>query len=271
VLDTLSDAGSLAFNLRAMSTGELRELETQLPLPEAPIVGIGASGVEQSDPDDPTFQAAYAAAHFGRWVMWIDKCWKPLPGATQGEKVKWAEENLWRNGEITTLFNAVRTLSGLGSGRAAMSSAAVVATVEADPETWAKASQVARLSYQIPHEKEVLIFEVAGLSKLRVNQIRETCQPPAPPMRPERHKLTKKPIPGTERPDYTDPGYQQALKDAAMCENCLLLEAALFPFPGGSREEKRQWLDLRPAYEVGALLGHLVGNVLSYRSRVDFF
>ena len=269
MLDTLSATGSLAFNLRAMSTGELRELEDQIPLPEAPVVGMNANGTEQRDPNDAKFQAAYASAHFARWVMWIDKCWKPLLGTTQAEKVKWAEEHLWRNGEITKLFNEIRALSGLGTGRPIVADPTTV-TIEADPETWAKQSQVRR-AYQIPHEKEMLVFDLAGLSQLKVNQIREACQPPEPPMRPERHKMTKKPIPGSEKPDYSDPGYQAALKEAGMQENCLLLEAALFPFPGSTREEKRKWLDARPAFEVGALIGYLVGTVTSYRERVESF
>ena len=271
VLDTQSAAGSLAFNLRAISTVELRELEEQTPLPEAPVVGIGQSGVEDRDFSDSTFQAAWGAVHFSRWVMWLDKCWKPLPGTTQSEKVKWAEENLWRNGEIAVLFNAVRKLSGLGTGQPATSQK--VAVIEADPETWAKASQAARLAYRIPHDdaKQVLVFELTGLSQLKVNQIRETCQPPEPPMMPERHKMTKKPIPGTERPDRTDPGYQKALKESVYYENCLLLEASLFPFPGSTREEKRAWLDQRPAFEVSALLAYLTDDVIGYRGRVESF
>lgn len=274
-LNTQSAAGTLAFNLHALSTGELRALEQQVPLPEAPIVGTGQNGAEQRDFDNPDFLAAHAAAHFSRWVMWLDKCWivegrpSPIPGATQAEKVKWAEENLWRSGELSALFSVVRRLSGYGTGQAA--TAQTVTTVEADPETWAKASQAARLAYKIPHENAVLVFELAGLSQLKVNQIREMCQPPAPPMMPEKHLVTRKPIPGTERPDYTDPGYRKALEEATMYENCLLLEAAMFPFPGGTREEKRLWLDQRPAYEVGALLGHLVDNVVGYRGRVDLF
>jgi hypothetical protein len=127
------------------------------------------------------------------------------------------------------------------------------------------------LAYKIPHENSVLLFELAGLSQLKVNQIREMCRPPEPPMMPEKHMVTRKPIPGTERPDYTDPRYRDALKEAMMYENCLLLEAAMFQFPGGSREEKRLWLDQRPAFEVSALLGHLVNNVISYRDRVESF
>ena len=271
VLDTQSAAGSLKFNLRAISTKELRELEEQTPIPEAPVVGLGQNGTEQRDFNDATFTAAWAAAHFARWIMWIDRCWKPLPGATQSEKVKWTEENLWRGGEINALYNAARKLSGLGTGQAATSQK--VEPVEADPETWAKASQAARIAYRIPHEdaKQILVFDLAGLSQLKFNQIHEACQPPEPPMAPERHKLTRKPIPGTERPDYTDPGYQQMLKEAVYHKNCLLLEAAMFPFPGGTREEKRAWLDLRPAFEVSALLAHLTDNVLGYRGRVESF
>jgi hypothetical protein len=266
-LDTLSAAGSLTFKLRAMSGAELRELEEQIPLPEAPVVKVH-SGLDDRDFNDSDYQERLAVAHFSRWVMWIDKCWKTLPGNTQSEKVQWAEANLWRNGEITALFNALRRLSGLNTGKPAVS--ASVAVVEADPEMWAKASQAARIAYQIPHGESVLVFDLAGISQLKVNQIREMCRPPAPPMRPEIHRMNRKPIPGTEKPDYTDPDYQQAVKESGIYENCMLLEAALFPFPGATKEEKRKWLDERPAYEVSALLKHLVDNVISYRDRTNF-
>ena len=253
-LDTLSGV-PLTFNLRAMSHGELLALETQLPIPEAPVVRTLRDGTEVRDEDSMAYQEQLAELHFSRWVMWIDKCWKPLPGATQTEKVKWVEANLWRNGELTALFNRLRKLSGLGTGTPCLS---VTQTAqEADPENWAKASQAARFAYKIPHPDKVLVFDLAGLSQLRVNQIRDTCRPPEPPMMPEIHKVTRKPIPGTDRPDYTDPGYQQALKAAVFYENCMLLEAALFAFPGGTKEEKLAWLDQRPAYEVGALLAAL--------------
>jgi hypothetical protein len=268
-LDTLS--GPLAFNLRAMSACELRELEAQLPVPEAPLVkGASRGGEEQRDFNDPDFLERLANTHFARWVMWIDKCWKPLPGATQTEKVKWAEENLWRNGEVTALWNQLRTLSGLGTGTAGTSS--VVAPVkEADPETWAAASQAVKVPYKIPHELEVLVFELAGLSQLTVNHIRDMVRPPPPPMKFQTHVATQRPIPGTEFPDRTDPVYQQAVQDAELFENCLLLEAALFQLPGATKEAKRQWLDQRPCFEVIALWNHLNRNVLEYRSRVQNF
>lgn len=268
VLDNLS-ASSLSFNLRAMSYGELRQLEEQLPIPEAPVIKM-RGGIEERDIENLDYQEKLATTHFTRWITWIDKCWKPLPGANQNEKVKWAEENLWRNGEVTAIFNQLRKLSGLGTGQPVVSKA-VVEIKEADPETWAKASQATRLAYKIPHENAVLVFELCGLSQLKVNQIREMCRPPAPSMRPEMHKITKKPIPGTEVPDYSEPNYQQALKESTSYENCLLLEAALFPFPGGTKEEKLKWLSARPAFEVIALSNHLANNVISYRERVDFF
>jgi hypothetical protein len=272
ILDTLSDIGIMTFKLRAMSYGELRELEEQIPTPEAPVIREARAGVaEVRDYDNLEFQERLNKTLFVRWMMWIDKCWKPLPGATQGEKVQWAEANLWRNGEITKVFNELRKLSGMNTGKAAISNAVAAAEPkEADPEMWAKASQAARLSFKIPHGETVLVFDMVGLSQLKVNQISEMCRPPAPPMCPEVHKMTHKPIPGTEAPDYTDPGYQQALTDGSKYENCLLLEAAMFTFPGATKEEKLKWLEARPCYEVISLRNHLAQNVMGYHARTDF-
>lgn len=265
VLNTLSKPQS--FKLRALSAGELRALEEALPLPEAPVVKT-AAGIEERDPDNMDYQNRLAEATFGRWVMWIDKGWKTLPGSTQAEKVKWAEANILRTGEINALYNHLRMLSGLGTGRPA--EAQSVEPQEADPQSWAKASEP-RVGFKIPHEEATLVFELAGLPQLKINQIRDMCRPADPPLRPELHRMTKKPIPGTEKPDYTDPAYQQALSQAVLYEDCLTLEAALFPFPGNTKEEKRQWLDKRPVFEVRTLQAFLNKNVLSYRERVDFF
>ena len=266
----------LAFNLRAMSAGELRELEASLPIPEAPVVRQARRGEEeQRDFQNPAFLEKLSSTHFSRWVVWLDKCWKPLPGNTQAEKIRWAEENLFRNGELTRIWQEARKLSGLGTGMAAASPVTETAAKEADPETWAKAGQGVRVGYKIHHETEWLVFDLAGLSQLKVNQVRDACRPPPPPMRPEMRKdpITgkRKPVPNSAEPDPTDPLYVQAVKEAELYENCLLLEAAMFPFPGSTKQEKLAWLDQRPCYEMIALANFLSGSVLSYRERIADF
>jgi hypothetical protein len=277
-LQTLS--GPMTFNLRALSLGELRELEAALPYPEAPLVRGVPNG------EDPAYQERLSGIEFARKAMWLDRCWKPLPGNTQPEKIDWAQKNISRPGELDALYEQMCRLSGAsavaGPDRVFKDTMLnfrptgmegerqpVTAATEADPATWAKATQTGRLSFKIPHDVP-LVFSLAGLSQLKVNQIKDVCRPPAPPMRVQEH-IIKGQRPGPPIPDLTDPTYVQSLKDAELAENCLTLEAALFELPGTTKEAKRQWLDSRPAYEVMSLVWFLNRAVLSYRSQVADF
>jgi len=262
--------GPMIFNLRAISYGEQREIEDQNPLPEAPLKRV--HGHEYRDSDDQSFKDTTEVVNFARRIAKIDKCWLTkdgtgIPGATLVEKTKWAGANLYRSGEIAKLNYDIIILSGWGMGAPIPPEKKVA--VEADPANWAKASQ-SRFGYRIKQGDRFLVFNLGSLSQLRINQIKDSCRPLPPPNKPKMHPATKRPIPGSEEPDFFDVAYKQRVKNSEVHETTLQLEEALFKFPGNSVEEKALWLDARPAFEVMLLNAFLGNNVIAYRDRSDF-
>lgn len=263
IIDTFG--GQMEFEYRAMSYAEYMAQNEEVPDPVPPMREI--NGMERPDLDNPDHQLAEAECSFKRMVRAIDMCWRSLPGDNLGEKVKWVQENFYREGEIIHLYQQIMRVSGLSAGAPVMP-VSTASVVKADPQSWATNSRH-RVGYAIRRAGVELVFELSGLSQVKQNQIASATRPPDPPMKPKKNRLTGRPE-GTFA-DVNDEKYRRACADMKKFERVLQLEAALpFSIPGTTNEDRHEWLGKRPAFEVLNLLSHLNANVTSYRERSDF-
>lgn len=259
--------GPVKFKVRALSYGEYEAIRDATPDPKPPE-RKGANGVVEEDAQDPGYLRAMAESEYARYVAVADKCWSPIPGDTLQAKIAWAQ-SLSRPSDFAGLYVQIMALSGVGTGQQEV--LPVGAGLITSPEQWFESAK-APTQYVFKRAERQVVFEVRGISAARVKAIEAATDPGQPPMvkvaRPGRH-LPREPR-EIEQPNTEDPTFKARARQMQRFQNTMLLEAALFDFPGGTIEEKAKWLDDRPAGEVMSLLRFLKYDVLAYRGMVDF-
>jgi len=255
--------GQMKFMLRALSYAEENLTFVHSPDPEPPEVKRGMIMVK--NPDDPDYKDRLAAAKFRRYVETIDKCWSSLPGATLEEKVEWAQEHLWRGGDMLNLYYEILSVSGYGRAQKPEDESEIAIST---PQQWMESSKVPTL-YSFERAGERLVFSVKGISSAKMKQIELSTDPGQPPV-----ELTKSPA-GDRRgipvPNYDNPRYKRKVEECHEARNVMMLENALgFSVPGTTVQEKIAWVGQRPSGEVSELIRFLKQDVMSYRSNTDF-
>lgn len=255
-----STSGSLTFKIRALSYNEEQKIWAAFPIPEAPKVKRGATVI--ANYDDPKYQEQVAEARFGRYVSVIDTCCMKLPGETIADKIFWAKENLFRGGEILTLYSEILKLSGYGNGEHEKSAASMLV---GSPEDWLTVSK-ASSRFIIRRAGVSVAFHLKGVSASRLKTIETMTDPGQPPIQEVRGIAGRKdPVPNPQ-----EPGYLRRVAELELARNILILESGLpFPIPGDDYKAKIEWVNQRPAGEIKSLV-NAMNDIMGYRSQTDF-
>lgn len=261
-IDLSSVKGKMRFNIRALSYEDDRRIEAMFPEPKPPVVK--RAGIRVPNHEDPKYLDDRAARRFKIYVATIDACWMSLPGKTIEEKIDWAQEHLWRGGELSALYAAILELSGFGRGSHSQSDSPIEVC---SPEDWIKSGKTASV-WKVQRPKVDLAFELYGLSGAKYKAIAASTEPGPPPMRipPDVNgQRTGEPV-----PDENDAGYKRKVDEMREARNLLVLEAGLaHSIPGNTIKDKLGWIGRRPVGEVKSILTAM-SDVLGYRSSADF-
>ena len=266
VVDILGPNGVMKFEIRAQSFGDDIDIDKMFPVIEIPKTKRGM--VDIDNPNDPEYLQKVQERGFKRHIALIDRCWKPLPGTTIDEKIEWATLNLYREGEFYNLANAIRKLSGNGTGRQEDREEETNPILMTNPEDWIKASK-APAFFRFERGGKVLRFEVKGINGKRIKEIEIATNPGEPPVK---FKSAPDGRRGMPMPDPNEPNYVKRVEDMKRVEQIMFFDSSLpFTIPGNTVQEKIKWLEKRPAWEVVSLINFIRMDNLSYRSKADFF
>lgn len=241
---------TVKLRLRALSWGELNEIEEKNPMPQPPTKRVGRRDV--IDERDPAYLQARGQAIMYRMIATLELCWSPIPGETKEAKAEWALHNVWREGDMLAIIQAIRRQSGDGKHEEAPQDAGLA--VIRDVREWAKLTQRPKV-FKLHRHNEILLFTVCGIPGERVRQIEVQTTPASPPLKAVRQPDGR--LTGQE-PDPENPEYVRQVGLLRRVRETLLLEASLgFTFPQEDPQGKLRWLEARPADEVEALLSYV--------------
>lgn len=256
----------LQFDVRALSLGEDIEIQNMFSDPVPPKAKRG--DIEVDDLDDDGYQNELAEIEFNKMVATIDKTWIAIPGETIEEKSKCAQEKLWRQGLLKSLFLEILRLSGFSAGEQIAVAGAREVKV-ASVEDLAKQMQADKI-YRLICGKKDLHFTLHGISSLDLKNIEISTDPGPPPLQDAPRRAGRGGGVPTRNP--LDPDYRAKLKQCSDERNLLILQAAIgFEIPGKDVAQKIEWLRLRPSGQVHSLLTFIKADVLTYRDKTDFF
>lgn len=257
--------GSFTFDVRALSYAEDQKIMKDYPNPEVPEVQRGRMVVRNYE--DEKYLDACAEQRFKRMVASIDLCWDVIPGDSIDEKSKWAQENIWRGGDMKNLYSQIMAVSGFGAGAKKDEDCLGVKIKKASD--WVKASRAPSV-YKFTRGKAETHFNVTGIKGTTVKQIETSTNPGPAPLEFQTGPLgVDKKAP--KIPNPKDPKYVQRCEELSEARRVLWLDEALgFKIPGDTMEDKVKWLGARPTGEVNELVGFLSTDIMSYRDRVDF-
>ncbi len=258
--------GEFKFDVRALSYTEDQHIVKSYPIPDPPEVKRGRAVIR--DYEDQKYLDACAEMRFRRMVATIDLCWNTIPGDDINEKSKWAEDNLWRGGDMKNLYGQIMGVSGFGSGKKRDESCLAVKINK--PEDWIKASRAPSI-YTFKRGNVEYNFNVTGIKGTRVKEIETSTNPGPAPTEFPIGVMGKPDTKATPIPNPKNPKYVQRCEELAQARRVLWLDECLgFKIPGESMAEKVQWVGDRPSGEINELVGFLQLDVMSYRDRTDF-
>ncbi len=257
--------GVMKFKIRAESFGEDMEFDKSNPEIEVPKQKRGMVMVDNRN--DPEYQRKLQERGFRRNIVLIDRCWTKLPGTTVDEKVEWALENIEREGEFYKLAQAIRKLSGDGTGRQEDTEEQNPIMLT-NPEDWVKASK-APTFYRFQRAGKILRFEIKGVNGKRIKEIEIATNPGEPPVK---FQPTPDGRRGSPMPDPEDANYKKKVEEMKIVEQVMYFDSSLpFVIPGTTIKDKIEWLHKRPVWEVLSLISFIRMENLSYRGKADFF